>query len=353
MWETNNVKRFGSPARAVGGPGSFPGTGKNTEEKAMANYLMLGEGFDPYANLAYEEKLMELIRPGDTAMYLWQNQNTVVIGRNQNAWKECKCDLLEREDGRLARRSSGGGAVFHDLGNLNFTFAASPEAYDQEKQLSVVLAALAPLGVQARFSGRNDLIAMDGRKFSGNAFRHTKTCSMQHGTLLVCVDMQRLGRYLNPPLDKMRAKGVDSVRARVCNLTELRRDLTVEMLRESLVRSYLTLYGEAQLLEQGRFDIEELYARNASWAWNYGLTPEFDVRLEHRFSWGGLELMLRLKQGEVALVKAYSDAMDAEIGEKLERLLHGKTYGKDLSDALRGRAGLEDVADWLEKELPR
>ena len=317
----------------------------------MANYLLLGEGYDPYANLAYEERLMERIRRGDMALYLWQNQNTVVIGRNQNAWKECKCELLEREGGRLARRGSGGGAVFHDLGNLNFTFAVSPEVYDLQRQLGIVLAALAPLGVEARFSGRNDIISADGRKFSGNAFKHTKTCSMQHGTLLVNVDMERLGRYLNPPKAKMRAKGVDSVRARVCNLSELRPGLTVDALRESLVKSYLSACGEAQLLEQAQFDIADLRARNASWEWNYGLTPAFDVQLETRFPWGGVELMLKLRQGEVAEVKAYSDAMDADIGEKLERCLIGRPYGADLAEAVAAEPGLDDVAAWLREVL--
>ena len=248
----------------------------------MSNYLLLGEGFDPYANLACEERLMDMIRPGDMALYLWQNENTVVIGRNQNAWKE----LLEAEGGRLARRSSGGGAVFHDRGNLNFTFAADPERFDVRRQLGVVLDALAGLGIEAGFSGRNDLVAADGRKFSGNAFKHTKTCSMQHGTLLVDVDMDKLGRYLNPPRAKLQAKGVASVRARVCNLTELCPGLTVARLREGLVRSFLTAYGEARLLEQARFDIADLRARNASWEWNYGLTPAFDARLETRFPWG-------------------------------------------------------------------
>ena len=319
----------------------------------MPNYILLGEGYDPYANLAYEEQLMNAVRPGDAALYLWQNQNTVVIGRNQNAWKECKCDLLEAEGGRLARRSSGGGAVFHDLGNLNFTFAASPEVYDLQRQLNVVIEALTPLGIRAQFSGRNDIIALDGRKFSGNAFKHTKTCSMQHGTLLVRVDMEKLGRYLNPPMEKMKAKGVDSVRARVCNLCEFRPDLTVDMLRESLVKSFLASYGEARLLDQKDFDIEALRARNAGWDWNYGQTPEFDLSLERRFPWGGLELMLKLKQGEVSRVKAYSDAMDAEIADRIERSLRGLPYGAGLAAALKGQPGLEDVADWLEEELPR
>ena len=317
----------------------------------MSNYLLLGEGFDPYANLAYEECLMGLIRRGDTALYLWQNQNTVVIGRNQNAWKECKCELLEREGGLLARRSSGGGAVFHDLGNLNFTFAASPEAYDLERQLGVVVAALGALGVEARFSGRNDIISADGRKFSGNAFKHTRTCSMQHGTLLVDVDMDRLSRYLNPSKAKMRAKGVDSVRARVCNLSELAPGLSVGQLREGLVKSFLAAYGEAQLLDQAQFDIAALRARNASWEWNYGQTPAFDVQLETRFPWGGVELMLKLRQGEVAEVKAYSDAMDADIADKLERCLTGRPYGAGLAAAVAAEGGLDDVAEWLAEEL--
>ena len=253
----------------------------------------------------------------------------------------------------MARRSSGGGAVFHDLGNLNFTFAASPEVYHLERQLGVVQNALARLGVQAQFSGRNDIVSAEGRKFSGSAFKHTKTCSMQHGTLLVNADMDKLGRYLTPSAAKMRAKGVDSVRARVCNLTELRADLSIEMLRESLIHSFLSEYGEAQLLAQEDFDISALRARNASWEWNYGLTPEFDVHMEARFPWGGLELMLKLKQGEVAEVQAYSDAMDAEIGEKLERCLLHRPYGAGLAEAVRAIPGLEDAADWLSKELSR
>lgn len=317
----------------------------------MANYILLGEGFDPYFNLAVEEKLMEMIRPGDAALYLWQNENTVVIGRNQNAWKECRCELLEREGGRLARRGSGGGAVFHDLGNLNFTFAASPEVYDLERQLGVVVDALAELGISAQFSGRNDILASDGRKFSGNAFRHTKTCSMQHGTLLVRADMDRLGRYLNPSKAKMRAKGVDSVRARVCNLAEFRGDLTIDMLKESLVKSFLAEYGEAELLGQKDFDVEALRARNASWEWNYGETPAFDVQLETRFPWGGVEIMLKLKGGAVAEAKVFSDAMDENIAGKIEKLLAGRAYGPALSEALRKEPSLADVAEWIKEEI--
>ena len=151
---------------------------------------MYSGDFDPHRNLALETALMDAIQPGDMCLYLWQNQHTVVIGRNQNAWKECRCELLHEEGGTLARRPSGGGAVYHDLGNLNFTFAASPERYDLNKQLGMILDALAIAGIRAEFTGRND-ITIDGRKFSGNAFKHSKNCSLQHGTLLVSADMER------------------------------------------------------------------------------------------------------------------------------------------------------------------
>ena len=120
--------------------------------------------------------------------YLWQNEKTVVIGRNQNALRECKAGLLETEGGYLARRTTGGGAVYQDLGNLCFTFLASPERYDLERQMKVVQKACRKFGIETEFSGRNDIITKDGYKFSGNAFSVNKKCKIQHGTLMIDVD---------------------------------------------------------------------------------------------------------------------------------------------------------------------
>ena len=198
--------------------------------------------FDPFLNLATEQHLLDTVEGGCCLLYLWQNQNTVVIGKNQNPWAECRASLLESEGGHLARRLSGGGAVFHDLGNLNFTFLVPTEDYDLGKQQRVLLEACQSFGIPAELSGRNDLTA-DGRKFSGNAFYHNGPRSYHHGTLLVNVDGEKLSRYLTPTRAKLEAKGVPSVRSRVVNLMELCPSLSIDGLKKALVEAFEKVYG--------------------------------------------------------------------------------------------------------------
>lgn len=197
----------------------------------MSNYFIQTYTWNPWHNLAVEKYLAGQIKKGDIMLYLWQNERTVVIGRNQNALRECRAQLLEEEGGCLARRTTGGGAVYHDLGNLCFTFLASPEVYDLEKQLKVIQHACRKFGIETSFSGRNDIITEEGFKFSGNAFSKTSQCSIQHGTLMVNVDVSQLGKYLTPSKDKMKAKGVKSVQSRVCNLQDLNPEVTTDDMR--------------------------------------------------------------------------------------------------------------------------
>ena len=285
-------------------------------------------GYDPFENLAVEQALCETAGPGTCTLYLWQNQSTVVIGRNQNAWKECKIELLTAEGGRLARRLSGGGAVYHDLGNLNFTFVMPSAEYDQGKQFAVIQRACAMCGIETALSGRNDLLA-DGRKFSGNAFYHHNGHSYHHGTLLVSVDAERMSRYLRPSTEKLKAKGVDSVRSRIVNLAELSPDLTVEALSTALETAFAEIYGKAERLflsDSHRRLIDQYAARNRSWEWNYGQRLPFDVAFCDRFPWGEISINVKLYDGTVQDVRVETDAMEHTLAERIERTLKGLPF---------------------------
>lgn len=312
--------------------------------------------FDPWRNLALEECLLDACGEQDAILYLWQNAQTVVIGRNQNPWRECRTELLELEGGRLARRITGGGAVFHDLGNLNFSFIAGKAVYDISRHLKVVLDAVRRVGVQAEFSGRNDILS-EGRKFSGNAFAHRQSASLHHGTLLICADMGMLGRYLQPSQAKMASKGVQSVQSRVVNLSELSADATVENLRHALKESFQMEYGPYCQSDGfsmvGKELLEHLQARQQSWEWRFGQTPRFDVSLQCRFQWGGVEMELINRDGRVAEAKIFSDGMDAALFPMLAEALIGRSFSPAILAAAllsaSDSAEAFDVAQWLEQ----
>lgn len=300
----------------------------------MINKIKLYESnsFDPYLNLATEQYLMETVEEDACILFLWQNQNTVVIGKNQNAWKECRTALLQEEGGFLARRLSGGGAVFHDLGNLNFTFLLPQAEYDLDRQFSVIAEAVFMLGLNAERSGRNDVLA-EGRKFSGNAFFKHEGKAYHHGTLLIDVDMAKLGRYLNPSKAKLQAKGVDSVRSRVVNLTELSTAITIATMKDAMARAFAKVYDKPMTVMSDRdFDreaIEQLRQRNASWEWNYGQKLPFTAEFEDRFPWGGIQICLQVENGIVSGAKVYSDSMDWSVTPVLEPVFLGCRYDKE------------------------
>lgn len=306
--------------------------------------------FDPYTNLATEKRLLEMVQPGECILYLWQNQNTVVIGRNQNPWVECRTALLEDEGGHLARRLSGGGAVFHDLGNLNFTFLISAEDYDVDRQLSVIRKACAMAGIQTEKSGRNDVLA-NGSKFSGNAFYQSKGRAYHHGTLLICADMDKLQRYLSPSKAKLEAKGVTSVRSRVINLQELAPGLTCDQMRQYMRTAFEEVYGltasSVELTRQDAVEIAETAALYGSWDYLYGTPLPFSFACETRFPWGQFRLELQAKSGSITAVKVYSDAMDWQIAASVEQALCDCVFRlEDMQKALRAALDTQ-IADDL------
>ena len=328
----------------------------------MITSLLLYEatGFDPYENLSIEQYLLETLQPGQCILYLWQNQNTVVIGRNQNPWVECRTSLLGNEDGKLARRLSGGGAVFHDLGNLNFTFLMSDEDFNIEKQLSVIGQACALTGIETEYSGRNDILAQ-GRKFSGNAFYHSRGHAYHHGTLLIRADMDKLQRYLNPSKAKLTAKGIASVRSRVMNLTELCPDLTIAQMKTNMQRAFAQVYGlpvqTLQLPDAARSQIAETKGHISSWEYLYGTPLPFTCQMEQHFSWGTVQLHIQAKSGIIQAVKMYTDAMDWRLSAAVEAALIGCRFTKEnmvtqLKNAIRDPITRKDLCHMvLEQDL--
>lgn len=284
---------------------------------------------NPYENLALEAYFLKTC-PADTCiLYLWQNRHTVVIGKNQNAWQECNVSLLQQDGGCLARRPSGGGAVFHDLGNLNFTFVTGQENYNIDRQLSVICRAVKKFGLDAQKTGRND-ITIDGRKFSGNAFQKAHGNGCHHGTLLVDVDTAQMAKYLNVSPKKLQSKGVSSVKSRVVNLSALSSAITVPSLSRKLVEAFEEVYGlRTEKIDRQSIDWAQVHALSetfSSWDWLFGREIPFSFQLEDRFSWGGMQILLEIQSGTVASIRIYSDAMDIDFIDLLAEKLTGLPF---------------------------
>ena len=283
-------------------------------------------GVDPHVNLAREECLLEALEPGEAILYLWQNERTVVIGRNQNAYDECSVENLEADGGYLARRISGGGAVYHDLGNLNFTFILPTAEWDLDRQTDVLLRAMRALHIRAERTGRNDL-TVDGRKFSGHAYYHHGGKSFHHGTVMVYVDPEDLARYLTVSPLKLGSKGVASARSRVMNLVDIKPDLDIDDLKEELVGGFQTVFGSlVEPFAQERFDaasLAEKTARHRSREWLLREQIELDTTRHARLDWGTVRIDFSAPQGVITKAMLWSDGLDADELEAVPAALAG------------------------------
>ncbi|TDT02567.1 lipoate--protein ligase A [Erwinia rhapontici] len=298
--------------------------------------LLLSDSWDPWFNLAVEESIFRQMPATQRVLFLWRNAETVVIGRSQNPWKECNTRRMEEDGIRLARRSSGGGAVFHDLGNCCFTFMAGKPEYDKSVSTGIILRALASLGIQAEASGRNDLVVntADGvRKISGSAYHETHDRGFHHGTILRDADLSRLADYLNPDIKKLQAKGITSVRSRVANLEELVPGITFEAICSAVTAAFFDHFGEecqpehispTSLPDLPGFEAQ--FAKQSSWQWNFGQAPQFQHLLDTRFSWGGVEIHVDVERGKVSRCQIFSDSLNLAPLEKLAELLPGTEY---------------------------
>ena len=303
-------------------------------------------GVNPHRNLAVEEYLFSRCGEDEAILYLWQNENTIVIGKNQNAWRECRISRIEEDGAVIARRISGGGAVFHDLGNLYFTFLVSKENYNLKRQLEVILRAVQKLGIHAEASGRNDIL-VEGQKFSGNAFHEHKGRCYHHGTIMVDVKLGELNKYLNVSKKKLESKGIKSVRSRVTNLISYNPELTINQLKKALRETFEEVYGyPSRIIKEEELDkqaVQELYEKYASWEWVYGKEFEFQYEVSERFEWGQVDIQFQVDSGQIVDAAVYSDSLRPEVIQKLPRELKGIRYNNQ---------GMGDRIGMLHSDVP-
>ncbi len=316
------------------------------------NYLYISDSPDGWKNLAVDEWILDHTEAGNLTLYFYVNANAVIIGKNQNPWKECNLNAMRRDSVQLVRRISGGGAVYHDRGNLNFSFNVGKNRvdFDKTKQQEFILEILRDLGIPCEFSGRNDLLA-GGRKFSGNAYCSRGTGRQHHGTLLISSDLSKLQNYLTVDPRKIQSKGVDSVRARVCNLCEFLPGLTVEQMEHLIPETFQKLYGDFEILSFSEKDLKEIgeyYLRHSSRDWILGNTPEFDYAIDCRLSFGGIQTLLKLKEGRILSCKTYTDANDVTIAQRIDGLLTGLPFNSFSMAAALSVAGDPSLAELAE-----
>lgn len=328
--------------------------------------VLISETHDPWLNLAMEDYIFGEMEPRGHILFFWRNADTVVIGRHQNPWSECDLTKMEEDGVKLARRQSGGGAVFQDLGNSIFTFMSGREVYSKERNNEILTRAIGRFGIHAQPSGRNDIV-VDGRKISGSAFKLTADRAFHHGTLLLRTDLSRLGQYLTPDKEKFTSKGVASVKSRVANLTEFNPEITHEGIKEAIMEEFFAVHGDR--VEPETLDHEELvrdprlaeyYEKLKDWNWRFGNTPQFAHQMTRRFQWGRMEVHLDTKGGAVTTARIFSDSLQADLVEELMQRLPGRWYtSESLQHAAEEAAGAlphaaeqaREFGAWLAEEV--
>ena len=301
---------------------------------------------DPAYNLAFEEYVLSHRRLGDY-LILWQNDKTVVVGQNQNTEEEINRTFVEEHGIQVVRRATGGGAVYHDLGNLNYSFitdAGGTEEPAAARFTRPIVRALRGLGLQAESSGRNDIL-VEGRKVSGTAQRLLNGRLLHHGTLLFDTDPGMVEGALRADPEKFRSKSIKSVRSRIGNIREFfRTDMELPDFWEYLKE---TLAGEGFVT--GRLSAEELEAvsklkqsKYDAWEWNFGRSPPYDMVQRRRWNGGSLEVRVSVKEGRISGIAFRGDFLSRRSLEPLAEALQGVPFRRENVDEVLGRFPLQD-----------
>jgi lipoate---protein ligase len=295
---------------------------------------------DPRINLAIEEYALKNLDINESYLLFYINEPSIIIGKNQNSVEEINTEYVESNGIHVVRRLSGGGAVYHDLGNLNYSFITKDDGdsfHNFRKFTEPVIAALKQMGVNAELSGRNDILA-EGRKISGNAQFSTKGRMFTHGTLLFNSEMDHIVSALRVKKDKIESKGIKSVRSRVANISEfLTEKWSIEEFRSALLK--FIFHGEEVteyvLTEEDWKNINQLSKeRYQNWDWNYGKSPKFNLQHSHRFPVGQIDVRLDVDKGVIENCKIYGDFFGVGDVSDIENKLKGFRYEKSELEAV-------------------
>lgn len=299
---------------------------------------------DPTVNLALEEYCVRKLDMSDDYLLFYINEPSIIIGKHQNTIEEINSEYVKDNDIRVVRRISGGGTVYHDKGNLNFSFMTkySHQSIHNFKLFTdPVIKVLAELGVNAELNGRND-ITVDGRKISGNA-QFTDTKSMfSHGTLLFDSHLDDVAKALNVKADKIESKGIKSVRSRVANITEfISESMTIDEFKGRIIGSIFRGAGKPDHFELSNEQWDEVMklsdSKYRNWEWNYGRSPEFNIQKVRRFDFGQIDARIHVRDGIIADAKIYGDFLGHGDIEEVENSLRGKKYNfSELKNAVFG-----------------
>ena len=271
----------------------------------------ISESNDCYFNLALEEIFLREYE--DEVFMLWQNDNTIVVGKNQNTLSEINSDFVKENGIRVVRRITGGGAVYHDMGNINFTYIAKHDGEwesDFSRFAKPVISALRKLGLSAEVSGRNDIVA-NGRKISGNAQTVVNGRILHHGTLLFNADVSVLSKALSPDPEKIASKGIKSVSSRVANVNDLiGREVSCEEIYSLIRCEVQSLYG-AKDYKLNKTEIERAKKladdKYRTWEWTYGYSPKYTFTKKKRFDCGSVNVCLDVADGKISNAKIFGD----------------------------------------------